>query len=383
MRIIHTSDWHIGRSLFDYSLLEDQRYFFEQLFQIVKEQKADAVMVSGDLFDRAAPSSEAVALLDYVFNTLIHDCHVPVLAIAGNHDSPRRVDYGHTLFEACGLYLEGSVHKTIKKVTLQDQYGPVNFFLLPYFVPQEIRLLLEDSSISGFSPAFARLMEENQQQWDNDQRNILIAHGFFMKNNSAPVLSQSERSVGPSELTDLTPAEPFDYVALGHLHGAQSAGMPNARYSGSPLKYSVSEASQKKQVLVVDIAEKGSCSVTPIPIKPLHDLVVLTGTMDELLDAEGPFQKHKEDFIYAQLTDDSVVLHAMNRLRAVYPNILGLTFQCTEAGSQQDISTYEAQDEPLEQLFLRFYKSIRGEDASAAHEAIIHDLSAHMEKEEQ
>ncbi|MBP1580965.1 MAG: exonuclease SbcCD subunit D [Oscillospiraceae bacterium] len=373
MRILHSSDWHIGRALFDYSLLEDQRYFFEQLYRTVKEQKVDVVVVSGDLYDRSAPSAEAVALLDEVFHHLIFDCKVPVLAIAGNHDSPRRIDYGNSLFEACGLYLAGSVQKEIKKVTLQDSYGPVNFFLLPYFVPHEIRLQLEQPELSGFSQAFQALMEENRSRFDPSQRNVLLAHGFFMTNRGEASFSTSEHAVGPSELCDLSPAAEFDYIALGHLHHGQSAGLKQARYSGSPLKYSVSEATQRKEFLLVDLNEKGSVEITSLPIQPLRDLCIIKGTVEELL--EQP--RHSEDYVFAQLEDDSPVLHAMNRLRAVYPHILGLSFR--QSGKQGEIQRYDAKEEPMEELFLRFYQEIYGEDAPEVRRELLHGIIDHME----
>lgn len=377
MRILHTSDWHIGRSLFDFSLLEDQKHFFRQLYDIIREQKVDAVVVSGDLYDRSAPSSEAVALLDEVFRTLIFDCNVPVLAIAGNHDSPRRVDYGNRLFEACGLYLAGTVQKEIRKVTLQDQHGPIHFLLLPYFVPHEVRLLMENSELSGFSQAFAALMEANEPRFDPKERNVLLAHGFFMDNKSDISFSTSEHAVGPSELCDLSPARFFDYIALGHLHHGQSAGLNQARYSGSPLKYSISEAAQRKQVLLVDMEEKGSVAITEVPIKPLRDLRVIRGTMDQLL--EQPQQS--EDYVFAEIESDGPVLHAMSRLRAVYPHILGLSF-CQNMSSFLPEQHFDAKEEPLEELFSRFYQEIKGESIPDEKQQLIHNIIETMEKEE-
>lgn len=377
MRILHTSDWHIGRSLFDFSLLEDQKQFFRQLYDIIREQKVDAVVVSGDLYDRSAPSSEAVALLDEVFRTLIFDCNVPVLAIAGNHDSPRRIDYGNSLFEACGLYLAGTVQEEIRKVTLQDQHGPIHFFLLPYFVPHEVRLLMKNSELSGFSQAFAALMEANEPRFDPTERNVLLAHGFFMDNKSDIIFSTSEHAVGPSELCDLSPARFFDYIALGHLHHGQSAGLKQARYSGSPLKYSVSEAAQRKQVLLVDMEKKGSVTITEVPIKPPRDLRVVRGTMDQLL--EQP--KQSEDYVFAEIESDGPVLHAMSRLRAVYPHILGLSF-CQNMSSLLPKQRFDAKEEPLEELFFRFYQEIKGESIPGEKQQLIHNIIDTMEKEE-
>ncbi len=375
MRILHTSDWHIGRALFDYSLLEDQRHFFSQLYDAVRREKVDVVVVSGDLYDRSVPSAEAVALLDDVFRTLIFDCKVPVLAIAGNHDSARRIDYGNSLFAACGLHLAGTVEKQMKKVTFHDEHGAVNFFLLPYFVPHEVRLLFEDSEISSFSAAFAKLMKENLPFINEKERNVLLAHGFFMNNKSEVSFSTSEHAVGPSELCDLSPAKLFDYIALGHLHHGQSAGMEQARYSGSPLKYSVSEAAQEKAMLLVELGAHGVENIKTIPVEPLRDLKILKGTVEELL--EQP--QNCEDYVFAQLENDNPVLHAMSRLRAVYPHILGLSFEQNTV-NPLETARFDAKEEPLEELFLRFYEEMRGECADEERKQLIHSIIETMEE---
>ena len=259
MKLLHTSDWHIGRSLFEFSLLEDQQEIFRQIASIIEREQVDAVLISGDLYDRSMPSAQAVSLLDEMFTTLISRYHLPILAISGNHDSARRVAYGSRLFEQSGLYLAGGFSMQMKKVTLQDAFGPVNFFLLPYFIPQQVRIALEDSSIRTASEAFEKLIDQNREQIDPNERNVLLAHGFFMRQNHSssakkeqpelPQCSGSETSVGTSDLTDLACCdELFDYVGLGHLHGAQSAGSERMRYSGSPLKYSVDEANSQNRL---------------------------------------------------------------------------------------------------------------------------------------
>lgn len=179
MKLLHTSDWHIGRSLFEFSLLDDQRAFFEQLCQIIEEQKIDALLISGDLYDRSMPSAQAVSLLDEMFTTLIRRYHLPILAISGNHDSPRRVSYGSYLFEQSGLYLAGQLKPQLQKITLFDSFGKINFFLLPYFVPAQVRLMYEDSSIHTSTQALEAIMEHNRDIICPDERNVLLAHGFL------------------------------------------------------------------------------------------------------------------------------------------------------------------------------------------------------------
>mgnify|MGYP003376806008 FL=1 len=243
MKFLHTSDWHIGRSLFEFSLLPDQEYILEQIGSVIEREQVDAVLISGDLYDRSLPSAQAVGLLDETFTDFISRFQIPILAVSGNHDSARRIAYASRLLEKSGLYLSGGFEPLLRKVTLQDCFGPVNFFLLPYFLPQQVRLAYQDSEIRTASQAFQKIIEQNSDEIHPEERNILLAHGFFIKQNAEqPEISGSETSVGASDLTDLSCADCFDYVALGHLHSAQRAGSDKMRYSGSPLKYSVDEA---------------------------------------------------------------------------------------------------------------------------------------------
>ena len=375
MKLLHTSDWHIGRSLFEFSLLDDQRAFFEQLCQIIEEQKIDALLISGDLYDRSMPSAQAVSLLDEMFTTLIRRDHLPILAISGNHDSPRRVSYGSYLFEQSGLYLAGQLKPQLQKVTLFDSFGKINFFLLPYFVPAQVRLMYEDSSIHTSTQALEAIIEHNRDIICPDERNVLLAHGFFMNQHheseeNTPLLPQtcgSETSVGTSDLTDLSCCEElFDYVALGHLHSAQRAGSDTMRYSGSPLKYSVDEAKNSKSVTVVEISEKGKISFSLIPLIPHRDLRLICGTMEELCKQENK----SEDYVFAQIISDGPVLNAMSRLREVYPHTLGLSFCQSVQQNTPEFSLDLAALEPME-LFSRFYRQITGQQLDKEKQDIV------------
>ena len=387
MKLLHTSDWHIGRSLFEFSLLEDQQEIFRQIASIIEREQVDAVLISGDLYDRSMPSAQAVSLLDEMFTTLISRYHLPILAISGNHDSARRVAYGSRLFEQSGLYLAGGFSMQIKKVTLQDAFGPVNFFLLPYFIPQQVRLALEDSSIRTASEAFEKLIDQNREQIDPNERNVLLAHGFFMRQNRSssakkeqpelPQCSGSETSVGTSDLTDLACCDGlFDYVALGHLHGAQSAGSERMRYSGSPLKYSVDEANSQKSVTIVELGEKGELSTRQIPLTPRRDLRVITGTIEQLCDP----QLASDDYVFAQLISQGPVLNAMSRLREVYPHTLGLSFHQTLPSPSAILSQNPA-SLPPEELFDRFYQQVQQQELSEAQQKIVQSTLRQVSQE--
>lgn len=379
MKLLHTSDWHIGRSLFEFSLLEDQREIFRQICAIIEREQVDAILISGDLYDRSIPSAEAVSLLDEMFTTLIGRYHLPVLAISGNHDSARRVDYASRLLSASGLYLAGGFTPKMHKVTLCDAFGPVHFFLLPYFFPQQVRVLLEDNSIHTADAALQKIIDYNRDQIDPAERNVLLAHGFFMKQRAGQKSEQtpdqpqcvgSETSVGTSDLCDLSCCEGlFDYVALGHLHGAQTAGDARMRYSGSPLKYSVDEASSNKSVTLVELLDKGEFSARTIPLTPMRDLRLLTGSIEELCD---PSRK-SDDYVFVQLVSQGPVLGAMSRLREIYPHTLGLSFCRNPSPSHSSLSQSPAALPPQE-LFSRFYRQVQGEKISDEQQTIVADI---------
>lgn len=383
MKILHTSDWHIGRSLCEFSLLEDQEAWLDQMEQVIREHQVDAVIAAGDLFDRSMPAADAVALMDRIFSRLVGKLRVPVLGIAGNHDSPRRIDYGSSLLEASGLYLAGSLSPTLRKVTLHDDQGPVHFFLLPYFTLPQLRALFPDDPPSTLSEGFARLLSENAGQFDWSQRNLLICHGFFLRlshrGEEAPSLTDSagqECQLGTSELVDLTPADGFDYIALGHIHRPQQAGRETARYCGSPLRYSLSEAQVDNAFLLLDWPEKGQLTVERIPVQPRRQLRVVSGSFEQVLhtleDPDTPVRR--EDYVFANINGSGAILNAMSQLREVFPNALGLQFISQAATSSQALGPQLA-ELPLEELFSRFYEQVSGEELTPQQQQLVRQLA--------
>lgn len=370
MKFLHTSDWHIGRNLFEFSLLPDQEYILEQIGSVIAQEKVDAVLISGDLYDRSLPSAQAVGLLDETFTDFISRFQIPILAVSGNHDSARRVAYASRLLEKSGLYLSGGFEPRLRKVTLQDGFGSVNFFLLPYFLPQQVRFAYQDSEIRTASQAFQKIIEQNADEIDPGERNILLAHGFFIKQNTEqPEISGSESSVGASDLTDLSCADCFDYVALGHLHSAQRAGSDKMRYSGSPLKYSVDEAKSKKSVTVVELKEKGNLEIKTVPLTPRRDLRVIEGSMEELCKPELA----SDDYIFARILSQGPVLNAMSRLREIYPHTLGLVFpQCMPTPTKA-LSPHLA-DAPADLLFEQFYHQVTQEEPDQTQMEVVREL---------
>ena len=285
MRILHTADWHIGKIVNEFSMIEDQAYFFEQLIKQVKELKVDVLIMAGDLYDRAIPPREAVTLANNILTRLTQEVGIPVLAIAGNHDSNERIEYGAELMAASQLYIEGTVKEHVRKVTIEA----VDFYLLPFSDHIQIRKLFPDEIIQTIEDATRIQIETIKKEMDKNKVNILIMHGYVIPGDSAESVetSESERplTIGTAEYIRSDLFSDFNYVALGHLHKAQRVGSENIRYSGSPLKYSKSEANHKKQSLLVTVEGK-EISVEPIRIEPLRDVQVLKGTFEELIKHE-------------------------------------------------------------------------------------------------
>lgn len=319
MRILHTADWHLGKIVNEFSMLALQEEYLKQLVETVDEYDVDAVLMAGDLYDRAIPPKEAVSLANEIFTILTQQLKVPVLVIAGNHDSNERVEYGSALLASSNLHIEGTTKEKIRKVTIDN----VNIYLLPYDDHRNIRQVLGEEAIRTPEEALRAQLATIEADWDEDSVNILMYHGFVINTQSGETLeeSDSERplSIGAVDFVSHELMDAFDYVALGHLHKAQRVSSEKIRYSGSPLKYSKSEANHKKQQLLIDIT-KDHLEVTPIEIKVSKDLRVIKGTFSEIMEEAS------EDFVFFELEDTGYIVDAMNKLRRNYPYAMGLEY---------------------------------------------------------
>ncbi|MDD2955623.1 MAG: exonuclease SbcCD subunit D [Oscillospiraceae bacterium] len=363
MKFIHTSDWHIGRVMNDFSLLEDQRFLLCQLEALLVRERPDALVVAGDLYDRSVPPADAVALLGGFLSRVAGEMSIPVLAVSGNHDSAQRLAFGSSLLQRSGLYLEGIYRKDIARVTLQDELGPVHFYLLPYLEPALVRADFPEEKIKSYDDAFRLVIQHNLPAIPAEDRCVLVTHGFFsyLRDPDSIVCSESEVSLGGGDLIDARHMDLFDYAALGHIHRPQWVREPRMRYSGSLYKYSVSEAENQKSLTAVELRAKGEVSVS-FPVLPvLRDLRVLSGSFDELSHG-SPGAKDAEDYIFARLSDQMLIPGAMARLRSVYPNILGLSL--SRSGSGAGLSQSFRTKSP-EELFQDFYREVLGETPSA------------------
>ena len=386
MRIIHTSDWHIGKFLNDYSLLEDQRYFADQFLLEMEKIKPNAVLIAGDIYDRAVPSAESVSLLHRVLDSLAGEMKIPVLLISGNHDSGERLAFGKHLLAKSGLYIEGVLQRQIAKITLKDAFGPVNFYLLPYFDRFSLRTLFPEAEIKTDQDAFRLLGEQLKEDVSPNERNILMMHGFFgalhTSSDSLPETDphEAEAAAGGSELLDLSVLPAFDYIALGHLHGGRKTGLKNALYSGSPLKYSIDEAGQEKQFYLIDLLEKGNLTVAPQKIKPLRDVKVLSGTFEEISSQTFAQGLSREDYFYFHLLDQQPVLDVAARLKSIYPNLLGVQFTeyQTRLKENSDLTRRIKQDSP-QKLFETFFRQTAGKPLSAVQSQLVTEIMEEME----
>ena len=356
MKLSHLSDLHLGKRVNEFSMLEDQQYILTEILQIIDREKPDGVMIAGDVYDKSVPSAEAVALLDD-FLVRLAKRDLQVFLISGNHDSPERMAFGGRLMAQSGVHLAPVYDGKVSPSTLTDEYGPVNLYLLPFIKPAHVRRCFPEREILTYTDALAAAIEA--MGVDTAQRNVLVTHQFV---TGAARCDSEEISVGGTDNVDVSVFEPFDYVALGHIHGPQQVGRETVRYCGTPLKYSFSEAKHQKSVTVVELGEKGAVSVRTVPLTPMRDLAELRGTYEELT-FRGFYQgtSYPRDYVHITLTDEEDIPDAVSKLRIIYPNLMKLDYdnKRTRAGIVLE-GAEDQQRSPLE-LLEEFYEKQNGQ----------------------
>lgn len=321
MKFLHLADLHLGKRVNGFSMLEDQAHILRQILAILDDEQPDGVLIAGDVYDKSVPSVEAVGLLDG-FLTELRARGVPVLLISGNHDSPERLAFGGRVMDSCGIHISPVYDGALAPVTLHDEFGPVHVWLLPFVKPAHVRRWFPDADIESYTDAVAEAVAH--MDIDTAARNVLVTHQFVTGGARS---GSEELSVGGTDNVDSGVFAPFDYVALGHLHGAQHIGRETIRYAGSPLKYSFSEARQHKSVTVVTLGEKGDVQVRTVALTPLRELREIRGSYDEL--TARSFYEHttyRSDYLHLILTDEQDVFDAMSRLRTIYPYLMTLDY---------------------------------------------------------
>lgn len=321
MKFLHLADLHLGKRVNGFSMLEDQAHILRQILAILDDEQPDGVLIAGDVYDKSVPTVEAVELLDG-FLTELRTRGVPVLLISGNHDSPERLAFGGRVMDSCGIHISPVYDGALAPVTLHDTFGPVHVWLLPFVKPAHVRRWFPDADIESYTDAVAEAVAH--MDIDTAARNVLVTHQFVTGGTRS---GSEELSVGGTDNVDSGVFAPFDYVALGHLHGAQHIGSETIRYAGSPLKYSFSEARQHKSVTVVTLGEKGDVQVRTVALTPLRELREIRGSYDEL--TARSFYEHttyRSDYLHLILTDEQDVFDAMSRLRTIYPYLMTLDY---------------------------------------------------------
>lgn len=369
MKLIHLSDLHLGKRVNEFSMLEDQQYILTEILQIIDREKPDGVMIAGDVYDKSVPSAEAVALLDD-FLVRLAKRDLQVFLISGNHDSPERMAFGGRLMAQSGVHLAPVYDGKVSPITLTDEYGPVNLYLLPFLKPAHVRRCFPEREILTYTDALAAAIEA--MGVDPAQRNVLVTHQFV---TGAARCDSEEISVGGTDNVDVSVFEPFDYVALGHIHGPQQVGRETVRYCGTPLKYSFSEAKHQKSVTVVELGEKGAVSVRTVPLTPMRDLAELRGTYEELT-FRGFYDgtSYPRDYVHITLTDEEDIPDAVSKLRIIYPNLMKLDYdnKRTRAGIVLERAE-DQQRSPLE-LLEEFYEKQNGQPMGEEQRAFAKNL---------
>lgn len=369
MKIMHLSDLHIGKKVNEYSMLQDQIYILKEILQIIDDEKVETVIIAGDVYDRSLPPNEALELFDE-FLYQLSGRNVNVFVISGNHDSPERISYCGRMMTENKIFLSPVYDGNVKPITLNDDYGEVNFYLLPFVRPADIRRYFPDENIENYTDA-VKVAIDNMNV-DFNERNILVTHQFV----TGAELSESEDIiVGGTDNVSGEVFDGFDYVALGHIHREQTVGKDNIRYCGTPLKYSFSEAKHIKSVTILDFNDKGNIEYSKIPLTSFRDMREIRGTYYELTLKSSYESTNTEDYLHITLTDEEDIPDAIGKLRSIYPNIMKLDYdnlRTRGSGTVDAIENIESKS-PFE-LFADLFKQQNNQDMSEEQEEIMRNL---------
>ena len=392
MKLLHLADLHIGKRVYEYSMLEEQKTALTQAVRMASEHAVDAVLIAGDVYDKNIPTIEGVRLFDS-FLTELKEKQIPVFLISGNHDSAERLSFGRHLFENAEIYLSGTYEEEILKKTLTDEFGEVDIYLLPFLKPQQIEVAEGEEKPQNYTEAIRLVL--NKLNINKDKRNVLLAHQFVGGGSTEPLRADSEtQSVGGLDMVDYRVFEDFDYVALGHLHGAQHIGRETIRYAGSPVKYSFSEARQVKSATLITMGrkidsrqEKNSnaipteITIEKLPFTPVHDMRKLKGTLEQLTSREVFSQADVQDYVHITLTDEEEIYDVFGKLRAVYPNLMALEFDNARTRAEGVITPEGAavKEKTAMELFRDFYIKQAGCELTPMQEKIMQNI---MEEKE-
>lgn len=359
MRFLHLADLHIGKRVNGFSMIEDQKFVFEQVYNVIENEKIDGIIIAGDIYDKPVPSAEAVKLFDEMLTRLV-SINLPIFVISGNHDSAERIGFGSDILSAAKVYMSRVYNGNLQKIELEDDYGKINVYLLPFIKPATVKNIYKEAEIKDYDDALEYVL--SQEKIDETKRNVIVSHQFV----TGAMRSESEEvSVGGLDNVSVENYEAFDYVALGHIHRAQQMGRESARYAGTLLKYSFSEEKHNKSMTIVDLKEKGNIEIKEIPVKPLHDLKTIKGKFSKITSEEFYKELKKEDYYRAVLTDEDDILNAIGKLKSIYPNLMSMEYDNTRTRSYSVVDNVETGEtkSPLD-YFEEFFEKQNGRKMS-------------------
>lgn len=373
MRFLHTGDLHIGKVVNDFSMIQDQRYILQQITDIAKREKADGLIIAGDIYDRAIPPAEAVLLFNDFLTDMVRE-EIPVLMVSGNHDSPERVGFAGEILKGQGVYIAGMYEQELMKVTLDDKHGKVTFVLMPFVKPAAV-------GAGSSSEAVEKMLKDVEK---SGERNVLVTHYFVTDNGREPELSDGETTINVGGLDNVEASlfDGFNYTALGHIHRPQKIGKGEVYYGGAPLAYSFSETGQVKYVNIVDLDKEGKAVVRQEALKPLHEMRRIKGRLEELMRPEIVAAADCNDYIQAEITNEEELIDPIGTLRTVYPNIMQIVLAKNEQRMEPEyISRLEEKRKSIPQLFKSFYELVREECPDEERMKVIREAAAEAETE--
>lgn len=377
MRILHTSDWHIGKKVNEFSMVENQEYVFEQIYEILERERIDVVIIAGDLYDKPIVDTDSIKFLNDILVKFVKVYKVKVILVSGNHDSADRLSFMKEFLSESGIYIEGKFNGKINKIVLNDEFGEINFYPLSYFDEVYVKHLYDDLNIKTSNDALHTIMEK--VEIDYSKRNIFIGHGYFSNKDMEKMIeSESERrlSIGGQEVMDSSILKDFDYVALGHLHAPQKVIYDHIRYSGSIVKYSFSEMKQKKSVTIIDIKEKGNIEFYQIDLKLKYDMKEIEGYIETLTSREFYKDKNLLDYYRVILHDSVGVSDPISKLRKVYKNVMEVKFKDAQEELEREykITNSDISLQSPYELFQKFYMFVSNKELNDEQTKIIKDV---------
>ena len=351
MKLIHLSDLHLGKRIYETPLIDDQQFILKQILEIIDSEQPDAVMIAGDVYDKSVMPVEAINLFDDFLNAL-YARSIPVLIISGNHDSADRLAFGSRILSRQNIHFSPPYQGELYNVKMEDEYGPLHVYMLPFVKKSLVKSYFPEEEIETMSDALNCIIKNTEL--NADERNLLITHQFI---TGSAASGSEEYSVGGADNVDASIFDSFDYVALGHIHGQQSVTRETIRYCGTPLKYSFSEVDHEKSVTIVEMKEKGNISIRTVPLTPLRDMQELRGTYEELMNAGFSREINRSDFYRIILTDENDIPDAIARLRTVYPNILTLEYDNRRTQASDVLTgTADVEKKTPYNLFAEFFE---------------------------